>query len=151
MSFQDSIVAVRERASAVAPLFPGKRFGPWSDYLYLETLSLFSFAQSSSEALVGWRVAVRWRGPKWFPGVVTAFDPNIGLHRIRYDDGDVKMYRLSENKKAFVLIEAEGDVWHSLACFTPAEMRAMEEELLPDAEAQIVSEFLSLLTLKTPL
>ena len=48
------------------------------------------------ENLVGHRVSVQWgdanddTGGKWYDGVVKQFDGKLGLHLIKYDDGDAK-------------------------------------------------------------
>lgn len=45
-------------------------------------------------ALVGKRVRIRWSGGKLYEGTVTHYDEASGKHRVQYDDGDVKNYRL---------------------------------------------------------
>ena len=39
-------------------------------------------------SLVGARVAVRWGGGVFYPGVIGQFDANNGKHEINYDDGE---------------------------------------------------------------
>jgi hypothetical protein len=42
------------------------------------------------------RVEVEWKGGKWYNGVVTNFNNATGLHTVKYDDGDLRQYKMSE-------------------------------------------------------
>jgi hypothetical protein len=49
-----------------------------------------------SEDVVGRRLSVQWTKGKLYTGIVESFDPSTGKHRVRYDDGDVKEYKLAK-------------------------------------------------------
>jgi hypothetical protein len=49
-----------------------------------------------SEDVVGRRLSVRWAKGNFYAGIVQSFDPSTGKHRVRYDDGDAKEYKLAK-------------------------------------------------------
>ena len=52
----------------------------------------------------GRRVSVWWgQDGRWFNGTVHKFCPGIGMHRIRYDDGDRRLLRLATEEASGVL------------------------------------------------
>lgn len=61
--------------------------------------SLFEQAEEIKRqaiSLVGRRLKVLWGKGKYYAGVVASFDELSGKHTIRYDDGDVRSYKLSK-------------------------------------------------------
>ena len=56
---------------------------------------LYCDSDDEPQTLVGRRVAVQWSGGQSFNGTVSAFHSGTGLHDVRYDDGDLKSYTLS--------------------------------------------------------
>jgi hypothetical protein len=60
------------------------------------------------EILVGKRVNVRWKGNKWYQGTVIQYIPKTGEHHICYDDGDKKVYNMSD-KRFFIVDETEAN------------------------------------------
>lgn len=61
-----------------------------------EELRLQEVNWSDPESLVGRRLSVKWASDKYYNGVVASFDADSGKHQVRYDDGDVKHYRLQK-------------------------------------------------------
>ncbi|KAL3937988.1 MAG: hypothetical protein SGBAC_007009 [Bacillariaceae sp.] len=53
------------------------------------------------EDLVGKRLRIKWAKGKFYAGLVQAYDAASGKHSIRYDDGDVKQYVLSQKTVEF--------------------------------------------------
>lgn len=51
------------------------------------------------------RAQVKWKGDKWYPGIVTEYDEERRLHHVVYDDGDVRSYFMGD--KTWKLIQIE--------------------------------------------
>lgn len=45
-------------------------------------------------SIIGRRVSFRWSDSNWWEGVVQSYDAETAMHRIVYDDGDVKDYSM---------------------------------------------------------
>ena len=59
--------------------------------------ALVSNGPSAEELMVGKRIQVFWSGDsKWYSGIVDAFEPVSGKHRILYDDGEWEFAVLSK-------------------------------------------------------
>jgi hypothetical protein len=44
--------------------------------------------------LIGRRLTVKWAKGKFYPGIISNYDPVTRKHRVKYDDGDIKEYIL---------------------------------------------------------
>jgi hypothetical protein len=46
--------------------------------------------------LVGRRLRVKWTKGKFYPGLIAGYNQETGKHQVRYNDGDVREYRLQQ-------------------------------------------------------
>ena len=53
----------------------------------------------SAQNLVGYRVKVYWPADDWYPGVIDAYDKVTKRHHVKYDDGDMRWYTMTEDRK----------------------------------------------------
>ena len=49
-------------------------------------------------SLIGKKVNVQWDSLKWYTGEVTNYDQSSDMHTIKYSDGDIAEFRLSEGR-----------------------------------------------------
>ena len=49
---------------------------------------MYERGSTEPHSLVGARIAVRWGGGVFYPGVICKFDAANGKHEINYDDGE---------------------------------------------------------------
>ncbi|KAL6652446.1 hypothetical protein ACP70R_011371 [Stipagrostis hirtigluma subsp. patula] len=75
------------------------------------------------EKLVGSRIKVWWPEDKMFyDGVITSFDASLKKHEVSYDDGDVEVLLLKDEKWEFITEEQDSDP--DTASDTPRGRRA---------------------------
>jgi len=49
-----------------------------------------------NESLVGKRLRVRWSKGKYYRGFISNYESETGRHTVKYDDGDMRVYKLSQ-------------------------------------------------------